>query len=40
MSQRIYFSTEIVYLQPGLEESSSNPLRGKQIDYPRVLLIT
>ena len=25
-----------VYLQPGLEESSFNLLRGKQIDHPHV----
>ena len=25
-----------VYLQSGLEESSFNPLRGKQIDHPHV----
>ena len=36
----MYYLKEIVYLQPGLEESSSNPLRGKQIDHLRVLLVT
>ncbi len=31
---------EIVYLQSGLEKFSFNLLRGKQIDPPRVFLLT
>ena len=31
-----YFFRDKVYLQPGLEKSSFNLLRDKQIDYPHV----
>ena len=32
----VYSVKDRVYLQPGLEESSFNPLRDKQIDHPYV----
>ena len=32
----LIFCLEIIFLQPSLEESSFNPLRGKQIDHLHV----
>ena len=32
----IYLHLDKVFLQSGLEESSFNPLRSKQIDHPHV----
>ena len=32
----VYNNKDIVFLQPGLEESFFNPLCGKQIDNPHV----